>query len=359
MDGQASEKKRWRDRLRLLPALVVALIVAGTGIVLVPRDSGVQEPVPFSQSARTAAYGETLALRDSMTLLASPAGSGAAGAELADAVTLLTTHARALLGPSTGSSPAPPAPAPAATPPTASAVVEGLAASGRRRLRDAVEADGGMARLLAAVGTSQLLEAERLGASFKLDLPAPEPAAKASAAATAPQCPSATPTSASATPAGSTRALAEATTVSALAAAVRSEQEAVYVHQVALKRLNDAAAVTAAKNLATHEQLLQQAESLTRLNCGDVPRREAGYRLSAEFSKDPAASLGALESGSLPVYGDLVALSDGPARQWAVDNLLAAARRGLGWGTSVPALPGLELDVGNLPQLPSPSSSRG
>ncbi|MFJ4209881.1 ferritin-like domain-containing protein [Paenarthrobacter sp. NPDC089675] len=336
---------------------IVALLVAGTGIVLVPRNSAEPEAVPFSENARLAAYGDALALRDSAASLGGSPDSGTASTELADAVTLLTTHAQALLGPDPSTSDSPTiGDRDTRKPTSAGDVVEAIAASGRQRLSDAGEADGGIARLLAAVGTSQLLEAERLAGLFKVQLPSREPADKASATKTAgdqtrstAQCPSASPTPRP----------TDATTDTALAAGVRSEQEAVYAYQVALKRLDATAAVTAAKGLAAHELLLQQAESLTRLNCGDVPAREAGYRLAPGFPQDPPAHLGALETGALPVFGDLVALSDGQTRQWAIDSLLAAARRGLGWGASLPALPGLKLDAGGLPPLPASPAGRG
>ena len=159
------------------------------------------------------------------------------------------------------------------------------------------------------------------------------------------QCPSVSPTPEA----------TAATTDAALAATVRSEQEAVYIYQVALKRLDAGATAQAAKDLAVHERLLQQAEALTRRNCGDVPTREAGYRLPAQFAEDPAAGLGALESDSLQGFGDLIALSTGETRDWATSSLLAAVRRSLDWGATLAALPGLELDDDDLPPLPTPT----
>nr|WP_306423017.1 DUF4439 domain-containing protein [Paenarthrobacter aurescens] len=327
---------------------VVALLVAGTGIVLIPRDSGTPPPVPFSESARLSALEDALLLHESASGLAEAAGPGAGEPALGAAVTLLTTHARALLDPAGSTSTATTkAPSPDTT---RASFVAALSGSGLRRLEDAREADGGISRLLAAVGSAQLLQAEKLAIAWQL--PAPKrpsvpdtevPAATPSAAA----CPSVSPTPAA----------ASATTDAALAAMVRSQQEAIYAYQVALKRLDSPAAATAAKDLQTHELALQHSEALTRANCGDVPASEAGYRLPAQFAKDPAASLAALELSSLPVFGDLIALSTGEARTWAVDGLLAAARRSMAWGADLPALPGLEVDAGGLPPLPTPGAS--
>lgn len=276
------------------------------------------------------------------------AGSGSQTAALDDAVTLLTTQSRALLPPSPAASTTSDK-KDTATEATPASVVAGLIASGRQRLDDAREADGGTARLLAAVGSAQLLQGEKLAAAWQVPVPLPTSSGNPSATTPAAhQCPSVSPTPDA----------TAATTDAALAATVRSEQEAIYVYQVALKRLDAGATAQAAKDLAVHERLLQQAEALTRRNCGDVPTREAGYRLPAQFAEDPAAGLGALESDSLQGLGDLIALSTGETRDWAASSLLAAVRRSLDWGATLSALPGLEVDDDDLPPLPTPTPSK-
>ena len=365
VDEQTSEKRRSPGWGRLLLISLVALLVAGTGIVLLPRDSGTPPEVSFSESALADAFADTHRLRESTAGLMAAAGSRSQTAALDDAVTLLTTQSRALLPPSAAASAMAgtadtSASSSASTagdkddqaeddaPPEATpvSVVAGLTASGRQRLEDAREADGGIARLLAAVGSAQLLQGEKLAAMWQL--PVPSPTSSGNPPATTPavhQCPSVSPTPDA----------TAATTDAALAATVRSEQEAVYIYQVALKRLDAGATAQAAKDLAVHERLLQQAEALTRRNCGDVPTREAGYRLPAQFAEDPAAGLGALESDSLQGFGDLIALSTGETRDWATSSLLAAVRRSLDWGATLAALPGLELDDDDLPPLPTPT----
>ena len=128
----------------------------------------------------------------------------------------------------------------------------------------------------------------------------------------------------------------------ALAAAVRTEAQTIYGYQVALTRLGGDAAKSAAEELARHDALLGGAESLSRLHCSAVPPREAGYTLAPSFLASPAAGLGDLEAAALPVYGDLVALSEGETRQWAIAALFGSAKRAVLWGADPGALPGLD-----------------
>ena len=178
----------------------------------------------------------------------------------------------------------------AAAPVTAAGLVPALAASGRQRLADAAVADGGMARLLAAVGTAQLLQASALAAATgtappAADVTAPQlsgtcPSAAAGSGQDATVDPAA-PEDSGATPPG-------ATVGAALASVVRTEAQTIYGYQVALPRLGSDAAKSAAVQLAHREALLRSAESLTRLNCSAVPPREAGYTLSQYFLASPA-----------------------------------------------------------------------
>lgn len=363
VNGQTSEKRRTPAWGRVLLVAVVALLVAGTGMVLIPRDSGTPPPVSFSEAARTDAAKEAAALLEAAQALAEAEGKDAKNPGLGGLVTLLTTHARALMVPEDATGAAATHPTPQATPATKTAsvapatrasLVEELALSGRKRLAAAREADGGIARLLASVGTAQLLHAEALAAQWQLPLPVEPPAdSKTLLASTVP---AATPTAASCPSVSPTPEPSSATTDAALAAAVRSQQEAVYAYQVALKRLENSAGTAAARGLEVHVLLLRQAEALTRANCGDVPATTAGYQLPELFAQDPATALAALETSSLPGFGDLVALSTGETRGWAVDGLLAAARRSVAWGASLPALPGLKLDADTLPSLPTPGA---
>ncbi|MFJ6538275.1 DUF4439 domain-containing protein [Paenarthrobacter sp. NPDC091711] len=336
---------------------MVALLVAGTGMVLIPRDSGTPPAVSFSETARLTALEDTLLLRESATTLAESAAPEAGRPALGTAVTLLTTHAQALFDPNGATSSETSSATPSGTSATAATApsgrgsfLTGLAGSGWKRLADARTADGGMARLLAAVGSAQVLQAEKLAAEWQLPLPDQTTVLETRAPAPTPlavSCPSAIPTPEP----------TSATTDTALAAVVRSQQEAIYVYQVALKRLDETKSVAAAKHLQVHEALLQQAESLTSANCADAPTSEAGYRVPEQLAQDPATFLGSVELASLPRFGDLVALSTDETRVWAVDGLVAAARRSMAWGAPLPPLPGLMLDAGELPSLPTPTST--
>jgi hypothetical protein len=210
-----------------------------------------------------------------------------------------------------------------------------------------------MARLLAGAGTAQLLAAEdiakaagiALAATPVADLPdagAHSPTAQASDRSTvsaAASCPAGPP--------GDGTSLG-----SALASAVAAELELVYAYQAALTRLDAGSAVPASGFLAQHQDLHGDAEALAAAGCTGVPPQPAGYPLSQAFLAAPATALGALEAGSLPVYGDLVALSEGSGRVWAIAALQSAARRTLHWGSSPGAVPGLVLAEPELPELP-------
>lgn len=346
-------------RLALLACL--ALVVISLGMVFSPgRPKEPAEP-PFSEQARSAALTETMRLRAAGEELARST-PGDAPPAMARTVSLLTSQARALLVPGqdgAGSSSGAPSAAPSASPSapplpaTAAALAAELSASASQRLADAAVADGGMARLLAAVGTAQLLQASSLAAAAGVPVPAvPDPAAPPPSGA----CPSAPAASESAS-ASAGQDTGAATLPGALAATVRTELETVYGYQVALTRLAGDAAASASRQLARHEALAAGAEMLTRMHCAAVPAREAGYTMDPAFLASPAAGLGGLEASALPVYGDLVALGDGQTRQWAISGLVGSARRATLWGAETGDLPGVAADPTGFPELPAPAVS--
>lgn len=352
---------------RVAVLVCLALVVVSLGLVFRPGNPPKPPEASISQRARAAALADAQHLRTLGQQLNAPSsaqGRPAASATVLPSITrtvsLLTTQARALLGSgpetapvATGSpsaSTATQAPAPATVPRLAAE----LARSGQQRLADAATADGGMARLLAAVGTGQLLQATSLAAAAGIPDPAPAGAApEAAAPAPAASCPadSASPSAAASgndgTPAGS------ADLSGALAALIRTELETVYDYQVALTRLDGAAATTAAGYLARHEALISGAESWSRAHCAPIPPREPGYALDPAFLASPGPGLAALETAALPAYGDLVAFSDGATRTWAIAGLLDAARRAAAWGATTDAIPGLAADPGSFPTLPA------
>ena len=397
----SGEKRRRKHIPRIALLACLALVVVSLGIALSPGSPKEPAEPPFSEQARSAALADSMRLRAAGEELAGST-SGDAAPAVAQTVSLLTSQARALLlpgreEPETAVSAGPDAPpaapsgaqsgarsaAPsgaatgaesaAALPPSADALAAALADSAAQRLADAAVADGGMARLLAAVGTAQLLQASSLAAAAGAPAPAvPDPAVPPlSGTCPSPAAsPSSSPAGASAASAGAGAAAptlpgalaasagagaAAPTLPGALAATVRTEHEAVYGYQVALTRLGGAAAGRASEQLALHEALAAGAEALSRVHCAPVPQREAGYSMEQDFLTDPSAGLGGLEASALPVYGDLVALSEGQTRQWAIAGLVGAARRSAAWGAETGALPGLAVDPAGFPELPLPS----
>ena len=380
----SGEKRRRKHIPRIALLACLALVVVSLGIALSPGSPKEPAEPPFSEQARSAALADSMRLRAAGEELAGST-SGDAAPAVAQTVSLLTSQARALLlpgreEPETAVSAGPDAPpaapsgaqsgarsaAPsgaatgaesaAALPPSADALAAALADSAAQRLADAAVADGGMARLLAAVGTAQLLQASSLAAAAGAPAPAvPDPAVPPlSGTCPSPAAsPSSSPAGASAASAGA--GAAAPTLPGALAATVRTEHEAVYGYQVALTRLGGAAAGRASEQLALHEALAAGAEALSRVHCAPVPQREAGYSMEQDFLTDPSAGLGGLEASALPVYGDLVALSEGQTRQWAIAGLVGAARRSAAWGAETGALPGLAVDPAGFPELPLPS----
>lgn len=342
---------------------LAALLVLSLGFVLIPREPPPPAAPPFSEQARAQAFADSLALRTSGLGLEGTAGATATtpqAAALARVVTLLTVQARALMLPAdgdAGNASAPPPSAPVAPPSTVPGLAAALQASGAQRLKDAETADGGMARLLAGAGTAQLLAAGDLATVAGIAL-APLPGA------TLPG--SALPGGAGTDPAGfsspscaSGSSSPAADLGSALASAVEGELELVYAYQAALTRLGSASVAPASDFLTRHGLLRDQAEAISRPRCAALPPRQPGYALSQAFLADPAAGLGTLEAGTLPVLGDVVALSEGSDRAWALSALQSAARRTAHWGVSPGPVPGVVLDESLLPQLPEAVPTAG
>ncbi|MFJ6027447.1 DUF4439 domain-containing protein [Pseudarthrobacter sp. NPDC092424] len=356
-DRQGAGKRRHLFRYILFS--LASLLVLSLGFTLIPAEPPVPGPPSDAEIARSSALGDALRLRAAGGRLASQAGDKpAAAAAIDEVVTLLTVQARALLLPDvTG-----PQPGFAAGAPEAALSVPGLArdlaASGAARLRDAETADdGGMARLLAGVGTAQLLAAERLqtgAAAERLGAgaggPAKHPEPGTGKADREPAGPCSSPTGADTGSADAARALS---------AALLAEREAVYAYGAAMSRLAPGAAGPASAFLGSHRVLARDAEDRLLLTCQAVPLQKPGYAIEAEFLRAPAGRLGSLEAGTLALYGDLIALSEGGTREWAVSALHAAAARAVQWGADPGPVPGLAIDAAQLPELAGLSGLTG
>jgi len=255
--------------------------------------------------------------------------------------------------------PAAPVPPPPSTPADLAAALQ---ASGAQRLKDAETADGGLARLLAGAGTAQLLAAEDLARAAGIALAALPLAPPTDVAVPGNTLPGGTGTAPPSLPTASCVSGSRSSTAdlgSAVASVVAGELELVYAYQAALTRLGPASAGPASDFLTRHGVLRGQAEAMSRSHCAAVPLRQPGYGLSQEFLADPAAGLGTLEAGTLPVLGDVVALSVGSDRAWAVLALESAARRTVHWGATPGPFPGVVLDESILPELPEAAPAPG
>ncbi|WP_441871837.1 DUF4439 domain-containing protein [Pseudarthrobacter sp. TAF60_1] len=391
MNDDTTESGPRRSYFRYAVFALAGLLVLSLGFVLIPREPDAPAPPPFSEEARAAAFSDAVRLR----ALAVAAGDDAeaarqepAAAAAQRAVTLLTVQARALMLPNDPSIPVssagasssqiPSTPAQASPPSAAAELANALHTSGAQRLSDAEKADGGIARLLAGTGIAQVLAAEELAAATGTALGAlpghtvsgsglPAPGLPSPAASAPPVSSSAVPSpavSSAASPAANCSAPAAngtADVASSLTSVARAELELVYAYQAALTRLPPGSVAPASDFLTQHEDLRRDAGAAAGAHCASLPPTPAGYALDAAFLADPAAELGVLEAGTLPAYGDLVALSAGADRAWALAALQSAARRTVYWGAATGPVAGAVLDESALPPLPaveqSPSTS--
>lgn len=359
--------------LRYAVLSLTALLVLSLGFALIPADPPAPAPPSFSEQARARALADALELRGAALRPAGAGADGGAAAAVGRVVTLLTIQARALMLPEPAATAAPTAttgtpPPPAQPAMTAPELAAALAASGAERLKDAETADGGMARLLAGAGTAQVLAAQQLAAAAGVPEVAtgpvhtppsagPAQAAAGSAVSVAPgagsaaACPS--PAAEPAPSAAPHPGPAGADAGAALAAAAAAELEAVYGYQAALTRLPPEAAGPASEFLEQHQDLAKDAAARSLLHCSPALPPEPGYVLDADFLARPAAGLARIEAAALPAWGDVVALTDGPARGWALAALQSGAARSAHWGGDPGPVPGLPLDEEQLPPLPA------
>lgn len=352
---------------------LAALLVLSLGFVVIPREPPPPAAPPFSEQARAQAFADSLALRAAARGLEDSAGSasppGQASA-IGRTVTLLTMQARALMLPADvagSSASAPPPIATVAPPPTVPGLAAALQASGAQRLKDAETADGGMARLLAGAGTAQLLAAEDLATAAGISLvPLPVPPLSGGALPGSALSGGALSGGAGTDPAGlpgpscgSGSASPAANVDAALVPALEGEWELVYAYQAAMTRLDPASVAPASDFLSRHAALSTEAAARLEARCAAVPPRPPGYALSQAFLADPATGLGTLEAGTLPVLADVVALSEGSDRVWALSALQSAARRTARWGVQPGPVPGVVLDESLLPQLPEAAPATG
>ncbi|MCC3280600.1 ferritin-like domain-containing protein [Arthrobacter sp. zg-Y40] len=231
--------------------------------------------------------------------------------------------------------------------------LEALWESAEANLHAAWRADAGTARLLAATGSAQQIWALRLADLSGVELPAGPDAAGTDAAGTggSANCPGGKtgdrPETAAATAAPGDRPDAAA----ALKTVIDAELGTAYAYEVALAQAEPSPEVAGAwrKQVTDHKATGTDAVAHLSNLCLPAVAPVAAYRLDPDFLRDPAASLPAMEEQFPAVYADLVALSDGNLRGWAIDRLTAVSTERYRTADTVPAAPGLDAVPDDLP----------
>ncbi|MFJ6001953.1 DUF4439 domain-containing protein [Arthrobacter sp. NPDC092385] len=389
----AARVVRWSAAL--IGLFLVVLLVAGIG-------TGLRTPEPeapaysASEQAQLDAEGRfrTLAADARAAAAADPARAERLAAVAADldvqaaAVALPRSPASADAtdagmtpdaGSSTASAPGGPADPPDSGDPTASPVdgarvLALLRDSSLRSLRDAVGAEPGAARVLAASGVNQWRHAVLLGQVLgaETDLPSADalPPADLAAgtglfgepAAVLPSQPAAggvgevgarvgAPDECAGTPLGPDADR------QALLNAQAAEDRARYGYEVAAALLPDAEGALA-RSAAHRAAGVAAARLLVRL-CAEPGPAPAGFSIAPAFRADPAGALRELEQDHAALYAGLVPTVGPEVRPWAIASYNAAAQRSLDDGTPLEALPALQAGVAGTADVAPASAATG
>lgn len=240
-------------------------------------------------------------------------------------------------GGGTGSTSAVPPTTAAATPGSAADLLPALRESALRSLRDAVTADPGPSRVLAAAGANQWRHAALLGEALDVEPGLPPPDAVVTAGET---------------PAGPAEGQADACAGAplgpeadrvALQSARSAEDQAAYGYEVAAGLLDDPAPALSRARL--HAHLADAATARLAELCVSAPTAPPAYTIDAAFRADPAAALRVVEQDQAELYAGLLSTVGSGGRAWIVSSFNAAAQRSLADGTPLGALPGLSTDA--------------
>lgn len=288
--------------------------------------------------------------------------------------TVLEQQRAALTPPAPASGLPSPHPSPSAGPTTLPQLVTAVRTSASDLLDQARrDPDGGLARLYTAAAQGRL---DALGPLLPSGAPSGTELVKPGAGAPSASCESGTPSpDGSATPAPTTAPTASASgaasggpassalaaptpsprAVEATQAVVRAGRHLTYLYQVAEVRLDHGARADADRSETAVRAAGSEAAAWVRAACATPAAPEAGYELPVTFLKTPAAGLGAVEGEMANAALDLVAVSDGDLRAWAMEQYLAAGSRARYWDPTAgagSALPGIPEAV-----TPSPSAT--
>lgn len=305
-----------------LSLLLICVLVAALGTVLVGQNDAAVGPVD-TEVNRQAAWERTTALAATAALL----GDTASTPQLTQALSLtaqnLTTQADALddgMPPSTSEATQEATTSTSApATPTLAGLLSELTSSGDELLQDAVTAERAMGRVFAAVGTSQLLQAQELSAAAASTGPKSAflPVRRTFATPQGPPC-------------SSTLEPRSGVTVdAALRTAALGEQKAVYSYQVAAARLAEPQHSKARELLAGHQQKLDLLNAELMVRCLQEALPVAGFDLDSSFTATPATALAQLETELSAIYANLAALST-PAPEPVVPGSASAVPAGPG-----------------------------
>ncbi|MDQ0734215.1 DUF4439 domain-containing protein [Arthrobacter agilis] len=360
---------RWASRL--VGLFVVVLLVVGIGVGMTPSEP--QVPVysaaeqvqldaegryrALAADAREAAAADP-ALAPALVAVADDLSAQAAAVALPRSPAAPESSPASPSPETSATDPAPPAPAPA--PVDGRQVFDLLRDSALRSLRDAVEAEPGPARVLAAAGANQWRHTVLLGAALGIDtglpsadaLPAGDLAGGTGLfAGSASSGPDSTPPAAvlaagpgagdgavpgdcAGTPRGS-----EADR-KALLGAKLAEDRARFGYEVAAALLPDPPALLARSTV--HRAAADAAARRLADLCTPVTPAPAGFAIGPAFRTDPALALRELEQDHAALYADLIPAVGPDTRPWAVAAFNAAAQRSLDAGTGLGTFPALE-----------------
>ena len=202
------------------------------------------------------------------------------------------------LPPSTAEATAP-ATATSTPPSTVAELQHALSANAEALLDHALTADHAMGRVFAAVGTSQLFQAQDLAAASGNALPTSKflPAKVDFSTPAGPECSS------------TLEPRPGATIDAALRAAAVGEQRASYAYQVSTTRMAEPKFSESAELLARHQDKLVVLNKELELRCLPKVTPVPGFALDSAFTAHPETALAGLERELEGIYADLAALS--------------------------------------------------
>ncbi|THJ67736.1 DUF4439 domain-containing protein [Arthrobacter echini] len=342
-DGNRLDRGPVRWMVRLAAGFVLVLVVLGLGM------GAPGEPRSVSSAAEQAQQDAEGRFR---ALAAQVRGAAVDDPSTADLLGALATDldvqadAVALPWPAAdGAAPAAATGVPGGSPPAGAApadaqsVLVRLRDSAEQSLRDAVTAEPGPARVLAAAGANQWRHAVLLGEALDVDPGLPSVEAAVITGFDRISAPRSAPAGEDCT---GTEQASDAERL-ALESARLAEEEARYGYEVAAALMGDPAPALARARL--HGDLANAAARRLGALCVPVAAAPPAYAIDAAFRADPAAALRELEQDGAELYAGLVSTVGPGGRGWIVASFNAATQRSLAAGTPLDALPGLRVDV--------------